>query len=201
MGLAATTFSQFLPDSATSHMRVGPGYVRLATMEKLSQPLAHTIFATDYLTELYPQVLNREANTEELTRWVDLIGEARRTTRPWQFFTSDEYALLASKNNLPAAPPADTHWLELDTTWQERIRAFGTDTYWQNNGSRWSTFTASLYREILQREAGPAEVAHWTLGLTIDQRKRLVEILIDNYPAWRNEPFSEMGIEELRLPN
>lgn len=201
MGLAATTFSQYLPDTVTSHLRVGPGYVRSAAVEQLSLPGEVTVPVYEFLDELYPNVLNRDASGDELTRWAALIDEARRTTRPWQFFTSDEYAKLAAKNNLPAAPPADTHWLKLDATWQRRIRSFGSSDYWGKSGATWDNFTAALYRDILQREASPQGIADWSLELTIGQRKRLIEVLIDNYPNWANEPFSLMDVEKLRLPN
>ncbi len=53
MGLAATTFSQYLPDTTTAHMRVGPGFVRTAAVQQHSLAGDHSIPVKEFLIAQY----------------------------------------------------------------------------------------------------------------------------------------------------
>jgi hypothetical protein len=202
MGLSATVFSQFLPDSLTDHMRVGPGQMhQLAKTElvlrtddpQLASPGAFLEFA-------YPLTVGRKASAEELATWQRDLSRAIRTTRAWNFFISPEYARKARERGWPPPPPEHPHWTAGTPEWRSRIKAFGADEYFAKCGGHLTGLTKTLYRDILQRPAGAQELATWPTGLTEAQRWRLAEILLAQGRQWHSQAFPGLTMEELRLP-
>lgn len=202
MGLSATTFTQFLSDDFTGHMRVGPGYLQERAGEFLAEAgaAAQRLDARSFLALAYPACLDRRPTPAELDVWDRLLDRARRTTMAWQFFTSDEYARRAAEKGWPPPPPEAIHWADYDPVWRDRIAGYDSDEYWARCGGTLPGFTKSLYRDILQRPASSPEVAAWTGGLARGQRKRLAVVLLDNAARWRSAPFTGLPVKDLRLP-
>ncbi len=202
MGLSATVFSQFLPDSLTHHMRVGPVHMHQQAKTELvlrtgDPQLAHPGAFLEYA---YPLTVGRPASAEEAAVWQRDLSRAIRTTRAWDFFISPEYAAKAPERGWPLPPPENSHWTMGTPEWRSRIKAFGADEYFAKCGGHLTGFTKSLYRDILQRPAGAEELVAWPTGLTEAQRWRLAEILLARGRQWHSQAFPGMTVEELRLP-
>ncbi len=201
MGLSATTFSQFMPDPFTGHMRVGPGYTFRPAVEELARQTELSPLNTprEFLAHIYPQVIGRSASNEELERWEKDIQLARRTTLAWRFFTSGEYQKNTVQKNWPA-PPTDTiHWLDMDPVWRDRIRAYGNPEYWAKTGKNMPGYIKSLYRDILRRPCSQKELDTWTPSLSTSQRHRLASILLENNRRWHSQSYPGLSVEEMRL--
>ncbi len=77
MGVAATSFTRFMPDSWTEHMKVGPGLVRLRAVETLGgrgemvikDLSANVVDPQGFLKAIYPSIIGREATPRELENW------------------------------------------------------------------------------------------------------------------------------------
>lgn len=201
MGLSATTFSQFLPDSFTGHMRVGPGYTFRPAVEELARQTDINSMDSprEFMTHIYPQVVGRSASDEELTRWENDIQMARRTTLAWRFFTSGEYQKKAVQNRWPSPPQEAVHWLDMDPVWRDKIRAFGSIEYWTKTGQTLPGFIKALYRDILRRPCSQEELDSWTSSLSTSQRHRLASILLENNRRWHSQPYPGLSVEEMRL--
>ena len=201
MGLSATTFSQFLADDFTGHMRVGPGYLRVQAIETLAfaDYTPEQSLPDNYLQLIYPKIVERQATADELEVWVELIAKARRTTMAWQFFTSEEYARKSMDREWPAPPPEETHWVLFPPEWRHRIAAFGSEIYWRRCGGNFTGFTKCLYRDILQRGGSAKEIAGWKANLTVGQRKRLASVLLEQRLELGTWPFTGLTVKELRL--
>jgi len=202
MGLAATTFSQFLDDDFTRHMQTGPYYLRSRVVPALARTTSPSgVFRTGtYLANIYPATIGRAAEPEELDRWRDLVDRARRTTMAWQFYTSPEYAARSDSLGWPPAPDPAVHWVDFPPEWRSRVLAFDSQEYWARCGNDLRGFTKCLYRDILQRPGSSAEVAAWNGNLTEGQRKRLAWLLLENRHRLEHLPFTGMSLAELRFP-
>ena len=112
MGLAATTFSQGLPDALTRHVQVGPGYVRTRAVAVLvagtsatrAPASGETTADAAYLGRLYRQIFARPVSPDELARWDVLLRRARHCTWAYMVLTSREYAARAAKGTVPTPP-------------------------------------------------------------------------------------------------
>ncbi len=202
MGLAATTFSQFLDDDFTRHMQTGPYYLRSRVVPVLARATSLSgVFRTDsYLAKIYPATIGRAAEPEELGHWRDLIDRARRTTMAWQFYTSPEYAARSDSLGWPPAPDPAVHWVDFPPEWRSRVLAFDSPEYWARCGNDLRGFTKCLYRDILQRPGSSTEIAAWNGNLTEGQRKRLAWLLLENRRRLERRPFTGMSLAELRFP-
>nr|MEE4268801.1 CPBP family intramembrane glutamic endopeptidase [Candidatus Krumholzibacteria bacterium] len=180
MGLSATVFSQFLPDSLTHHMRVGPVHMHQQAKTELVLRTDDPQLANpgEFLEYAYPLTVGRKASAEERAVWQRDVSRAIRTTRAWNFFISPEYARKAPERGWPAPPPEHPHWTAGTPEWRSRIKAYGAEEYFAKCGGHLTGFTKTLYRDILQRPAGAEELAEWPTGLTEAQRWRLAEILL-----------------------
>jgi hypothetical protein len=201
MGLSATTFSQFLPDDFTGHVRVGPGYLQAQAVESL----ARARYTTEqnqpraFMELIYPETVGRRASADELDLWEDIIGQAMRAGRAWQFFLSEEYARKSAELGWPPPPDGNVLWLDYPPEWRDRIHAYTSGEYLARCGGDWTGFTKCLYRDILQRSPGSEELAGWDNNLNQVQRKRLARILLAGCNRFRNQPFGGMSVAELRL--
>ncbi len=200
MGLAATVFSQFLADDFTGHMRVGPGYTRALALENLaaagsqdSEMLPH------FLERIYPGLLERDPTPDELAAWQRTLTRARLTGLATQFFHSEEYRRKAARRGWPLPPGTARHWTEYPPEWRIRIAAFGDPEYLERCGQGWTDFLLCLYRDILQRQPGDAELAAWTRQLTSNERRAVARAILDHRLSWRRAPFSGLPVSELRL--
>lgn len=201
MGLSATTFSQFLPDDFTGHVRVGPGYLQARAVESLAlaeytpdqnQPRA-------FIELIYPETVGRRASADELDLWEDLIGQSMRAGRAWQFFLSEEYASKSAQLGWPPPPGKDVFWLDYPPDWRDRIHGYTSNEYLARCGGSWTAFTKCLYRDILQRPCSSAELAGWNNDLNEVQRRRLATVLLSQGSKWNSQPFSGMSVADLRL--
>lgn len=199
MGLCATTFSQFLPDELTRHLRVGPGYVRNEALVELADFPQRD--SADYLTRIYPLTMEREITPEELETWVDLLNEARPSTRVFIFLSSSECRNRAIREGLEVPPPPEIHWVRWPEPWKKKIAHYAGDDYFRENGSTTEGFLRGLYRDILGRGASAEELATWTSHISRDQKKRLGEILLEHRLLKGQAIFEGMSVEELRLQN
>lgn len=202
MGLAATLFSQLVPDQMTGHMRVGPGTLHQEAKLEMARRTGEPPFTRirEFLTFAYPQTVGRGATSDELDRWETDLALALRTTRAWQFFTSDEYARKAKTRGWPPGPDEAVHWTAFSPEWRDRIAAFGSDSYWEACGATLPSFTRALYRDILHRDPGDAELQAWTRDLTVGQRWRLTSVLLEEGRQWHSRPYPGLDVDELRLP-
>ncbi len=203
MGLTATSFSQFLPDDLTRHVRVGPGYIRSEAVMHLAgravEP-GQTEPAT-YIRQIYPDTIGREATNLELKRWLELLSEARRSTWANIFLVSLEHRQRMADSGNPLPPPPETHWTDWPPEWKNRVLNFAGDEYWLGSGSNLEGYVRSLYRDILGREASAPGLAKWVTNLSIGQRKRFAEVLLDLRLQNGQQVFIGMSVEEFRLSN
>ncbi len=201
MGLAATAFTQLLPHDVTSHMRVGPGYVRSRAVPVLAavpgDPAASPV--AGFLGALYPTTVGRPATPPELARWDAAVGAARRGALAWYFFNTPERAKRFGP--LPDAPRRGdaTPWTDLDPAWRARIAPFAEPVYHEACGGTWEGFLACLYRDVLGREATAADLAAWPQRLSDRERQRLVEVLLARHRALAGTPFDTLTAVELEL--
>jgi Domain of unknown function (DUF4214) len=203
MGLTATTFTQFLPDDLTRHMRVGPGYVRSEAVWHLALENSGPEKATApaYIREIYPVTVGRPVHPKELQTWISLLDEARRSTWPYMFMVSDEYRARRSNSGQEMPPPPELHWTTWPPEWKKRVIRYSSDEFWQDSGENLPGFVTALYREILGRKASEEELILWTKNLSVGQRKRMVEVLLDHRLEYGQAVFSGMSVEDLRFPN
>lgn len=202
MGLAATTFTQLLPHALTSHMRVGPGYVRLRAVPALAGAAAvdpAQPVVAGFIGPLYPAAIGRPATAVELARWEASVGAARRGALAWYFFNAPEY-----RERFGQAPDAPrlgdaTPWTQLEPAWRARVAPFATAAYARAHGDTWEGFLGGIYRDVLGREAAPADLASWPQTLSARERERLVEVLLANRGRLRRAPFDTLTAEALEL--
>ena len=200
MGLAATVFSQFLADDLTGHMRVGPGYSRERAISHLAgpPPVADEMLPA-FLERIYPDLLERRPTADEITTWEQSLTRARLTGLAWQFFHSDEYLKRAREKGWPLPPGLARHWTRYEPEWRDRIAAFGQQAYLAKCGDGWTDFLKCLYRDILRRQPGQAELDSWTRELTSNERRTITRLILDQRLEWRRQPFAGVSVEELRL--
>lgn len=201
MGLSATSFTQFLSDDFTAHMKVGPGYLLDRAVDHMTahEPPGYRPTTREYLELAYPRTVGRKPTAAELDRWTADLAAARRPALAWSFYASAEYARKAPERGWPAPPPIAEHWLDLDPEWRQRIEEFGTAEYWSAAGGDFAGFVASLYPGILRREASSAEIAAWRPGPTSGQRRRLVRLLLEHRLEWHSSPYPGLPADEIRL--
>jgi len=203
MGLTATTFSQFLPDDLTRHMRVGPGYVRSEAVMFLAEGAGGFIKDDPaiYITQIYPHTIGRDISTDELGRWLELLNTARRSTWVNIFMVSDEYRNLLKDKGKQLPPPAEFHWTTWPPEWKNQVLEMAGDEYWEKCGKTQEGFVQSLYQNILGRTASDEAVAKWGPSLSIGQRKRMAEVLLEYRLQNGQLEFEGMSVEALRLSN
>jgi len=179
MGLAATTTTQFLPDSATRHMRVGPRYVRQETTRQYADAYpTHSRVPVDiFLAEVFAPCVGRAPSEAEIAALDQTLDAAARPVTAWHFFISTEYGMKADGRGLPPSPHPDQPWTTLSPEWQARIR----DLALRGAPLDWPDYIAFLYEEVLGRSAAPAEIAGWPPALNWSRRKQVTEALLN----WR----------------
>ena len=213
MGLAATTFSQGLPDPLTRHVQVGPGYVQTQAVAELARATsdshAPTASATAidaaYLDRIYAGVFGRSADADELARWLELLRRARRCTWAYMVLTSREYAARAAAGTAPTPPAPVQHWSGWPAPWRARLielsETAANDTTDTAASDGTEAYLRGLYRELLDREASSREIAAWNPRLSVTQRRRLAEVLL----TWRDHhgdaPVTGLDVTALALPN
>ena len=203
LGLTATTFSQFLPDDLTKHMRVGPGYVRSEAVMFLANGSGGTIQPdpSQYITQIYPETIGREITAHELGLWLELLNTARRSTWANIFIVSDEYRDLRKIEGKTPPPAPEDHWTTWPPEWRKMVIEWGSDDYWVSCGGTKEGFVQSLYQHLLGRTGSDEAVAQWSSKLSIGQRKRVAEVLLEYRLHYGQQDFSGMSVEEFRLSN
>ncbi len=200
MGLCATTFSQFLPDDLTRHMRVGPGYVRWEAMMVLADDSPINDPA-EFIEFVYPQTIGREVLPQELQTWCELVEEARPGTWASMFLTSAESQKRLASTGEELPPPDSKHWTDWPEDMKSRIEYFASENYWQKSGNSLEGFVGSLYVDILGRQASAQEIQSWKTTLTRNQKRRISELLLDLRLQQGHTEFTGMSVEEFRFPN
>ena len=206
MGLLATLVAQGLPDAWTQHLRAGPRYVRERTVPPVAAAAARQAAplpagearVSGYLAALYPGVVGRSASPGELARWWRSVAACRRGVLAWHFYISDEYW---RKFGAPAGQErldGERHWTRLPAPWPERIGAYARAQPGRP-ATAWEDFLRRLYREVLQREASPAELATWSRDLSVVQHQRLLRFLLAERHRLADAPFDTCRCEELLL--
>ncbi len=208
MGLLGAAFSQALPDTWTAHMRVGPGYIRHAVREDLTANRlwfapghgdwdAHPPLPAEFLGALYPGVVGRPLEPQELEVWQKALDRARRRTVIWQFLTSPEYA---REQRLGPPPTAEELPPDQWQHWRRIIATLDGDPYWQAHGENWPGYLAGLYEDLLGRKATTGEIAAWTPRLNLEQRHRIVDVLLNHAFQWRSKAPETLSFRALVAP-
>jgi len=201
MGLAATTFSQFLPDDWTGHVRIGPTAPRTAAVMDLAFAPGHIRTpARTWLAGAYPASAGRAATAAELDRWEQALAPLQGADTAWMFMTSEEYRNQATADGREFPPSGRTHWSRAGETWESRVLPFATEEYLRENGATFSGLVEAFYRDILDRQAAEAEVAAWSTDLSVGQRLRLSRWLLHHQTALAQAPFDSAGITDLSRP-
>lgn len=209
MGLAATSFSQFLPDEWTGHMKVGPGLVRRQVVDELGGRFAANgadaatnidPLPTEFLARMYPRILGREATGEELADWTRVLARNTRCQMACYLSTLPEYRRLAQEDGLLLPPPPGTRWYEAPPEWRQRYRTYGSEEYMAAHGGTRQGVFRELY-QVFYRRSWPADKPLPVMkpNLTVDQRRRLVEVLLANRRRWARSPFDPAMADELKL--
>jgi len=200
MGLTATTFSQFLPDQFTYHMRVGPGYVRSEAVSLLAEN-SDLNNATEFFDFAYPQTIGREIMPEELEAWTNLFNKARRTTWAYMFMTSSEKRKKLANSDEELPPAEVKHWADWPEKWKNELRLLASDEHWAKSGKTLDGYLSALYQEVLGRQASPQDLKPWQAPMSDKQRQRIAEVLLDLRLENGQAVFSGMEVEGFRLPN
>ncbi len=200
LGLTATTFSQFIPDDLTRHVRVGPGYIRaeavllLAEQTEIGNP-------SEFIELFYPQTMGRQVLPEELHTWTTLMNEARRSTWAYMFLTSGENRRRLAKAHEEVPPVEAEHWALWPRQWKSKIAAFASEDYWQKSGKTQDTYLKALYMDILGRQETPEGLQLWRKTLSTPQRQRIAEVLLELRLQQGQAVFTGMDVEDFRFPN
>ena len=200
LGLTATTFSQFLPDDLTGHVRVGPGFVRSEAVMLLAD-LDELVDPSEYFQFVYPHTIGRQVLPEELQAWTNLVDEAHRSTWAYMFLTSVENRNRLEKAKEQAPPAEVKHWSMWPEEWKIRIAAFASDDFYKKSGATMDGYLAGLYVDILGRRATPEAIQLWRTTLSPTQRQRIAEVLLDLRLQNGQAVFTGMDLEEFRYPN
>ncbi len=203
MALTATTFSQFLPDDLTQHVRVGPAYVRSEATLHLAEQAVGAVQAdpATFIRQIYPDTMGRQVNEQELKLWLELLAEARRSTWAQIFLVSSEHRNRMKISGNPLPPKPEYHWTDWPPEWKNQILQFAGDEYWFSSGSGLEGYANSLYRDILGRKPSAQELASWGTTLSIGQRKRIAEVLLVLRLENGQRDFTGMSVEKFRLSN
>ncbi|MCP4291553.1 MAG: DUF4214 domain-containing protein [bacterium] len=203
MGLVATTFSQFLPDDFTRHMRVGPGYVRHEAVTRLAEnkDLEPSVDAQEFLSQIYPSCMGREIQANEIVTWLSLIDQSRRYAWANIFIVSSENRTRRELTQQSAPPKPEIHWTQWEPQWKKQVQDFASDEYWLSHGGNWRTYASALYQDVLNRGASAAELDSWNAKLSVGQRKRLVAALLEYRLENGTEVFQGMTIEDFKMAN
>jgi hypothetical protein len=202
MGVLATLAAQGMPDRWTEHMRAGPRAVRQRAVPALAES-AHAATADlpdgaprtrAFIAELYPGIVGRPAESEEMERWWLSLQPALRAVQAWHMYRSDEYQRRLGDPAADPPLPGPVHWTRLPAPWPERIGAWSRRT---DDGQ--VPDMAALYRGILRRPGSPAEHTGWPAGFSITQRQRMVEILLEHRRRLAAAPFDTMGCADLLI--
>lgn len=206
MGLAATTFSQFTPDAWTEHMKVGPGLVRRRVLTSLAgnitddalPPLMqHDQDAGEFLTRIYPLVLERDISAAELATWQNTLRRNLCAAMVYRLVEEIEYQHLVDSGKAHLAPPAAPHWTEASPAWQERIQELSSQEYWLSHGNTLDGFYRGLFADTYQRPFPATARFYISEQLTAHQRRRLVEVLHQYRQRWLKQPFSGISDHDL----
>jgi hypothetical protein len=208
MGLLATLVAQGLPDTWTDHMRVGPRYVRQRAVPVLAAEAARIAAAepatseqvATFVAALYPDIVGRAASLDELEGWSLSVAACQRGSVAWLFYLSDEYRRRFGEPAGEALLPGNVHWTRLPVPWPERIGAH-TGLGSAPAADDWTDHLRRLYREVLGREPQPAELASWSPALSLQQERRLVEVVFEQRRALAATAFQTLGCEQMRLPH
>jgi len=146
MGVAATSFTRFMPDSWTEHMKAGPGLVRLRAVEMLGgrgemvieELAANVVDPQEFLEAIYPSIIGREATPRELENWEAALTRGLCCDTVYFLATVQIYRSLAeTKPVMPRVRPAP--------------RALPTGP-----GSRWMVWCRVSTRPVMPRVASTA---------------------------------------------
>lgn len=200
MGLTATTFSQFLPDDLTRHMRVGPGYVRSEAVSYLAnQPAFKT--SADFIEFAYPQTIGRPAHLQEEQNWTQQVNQGQRSTWAYMFLSSDEKRRRLAEAEQQTSPPNTEHWTAWPEEWKSRIHYYASEDYWLKSGKTEAGYLGALYGDILERKASAKEINAWSAALSITQKQRIAEVLLNLRLKQGQAEFKAMDVEEFKYPN
>ncbi len=126
---------------------------------------------------------------------------ARRSTWANIFLVSEEHRHLRAAAGLPLPPPPEIHWSAWSPEWKNLVLEYAGDEYWLNSGGDLEGYLQALYRDILGREASAQELDLWGTTLSIGQRKRFAEVLLELRLENGQKEFTGMSVEKFRLSN
>lgn len=206
MGVAAASFTQFMPVSWTYHMKVGPGLVRLRAVETLGgggelvieKLAANVVEPVAFLRAIYPQVIGREATPGELAVWDSALTRGLRCDTVYFLALIDKYRQLAKRNLAMPPPPTGIHWTEAPPPWRPRIEAFGSDEYWRAHGANIDGYFRAVWVDLFGEEWPQTAPAYISPLLSPPQCRRLVEVLHEQRPNLRRAPLTAISDEALR---
>jgi hypothetical protein len=200
MGIAATALVQFGPPLGFEHARTGPRAVRhrLTTALGTAIAVADTTDVPGLVRAFFPATVGRPAGTAEVAAWSRAVATRLRERIVWQFLTSEELRTRAPDRALPPT----TRYALPDEPWRGRIMALGSPAFRRDAGGTDDDFLRALYREILEREPAPAELASWRTALVPapPHRRALAAALFDARRALRATPSDTLAADRLRLP-
>ncbi len=200
MGITATALVQFGPPLGFEHARTGPRAVRhrLTTALGAADAVADTTDVPGLVRVFFPATVGRPAGDTEADAWSHAVATRLRERIAWQFLTSEELRTRAPGRALPPT----TRFVLPDEPWRGRIVALGSPAFRRNAGGTDSDFLRALYREILEREPAPEELAGWRTALVPapPHRRALAAALFDARRALRAAPGDTLAADRLRLP-
>jgi len=200
MGIAATALVQFGPPLGFEHARTGPRAARhrLTTALAAADAIADTADVPGLVRAFFPPTIGRPAADAEAAAWSRAVATRLRERIAWQFLTSEELRTRAPDR---ALPPTARFALP-DEPWRGRIVTLGSPAFRRDAGGTDDDFLRALYREILEREPAPEELAGWRAALVPapPHRRALATALFDARRALRAASGDTLSANRLRLP-
>ena len=200
MAVLATVYTQFLPENINAHLRVGPGYVFHAQLDEVYAEQAaledHCVTKAFYEEAGGSIATYNRALFDTILQGQATPGELERFTRQWELQWHARAAAAFERARM------EKDGLRVDeAACVQRGEELAAD--WLNDDgakrmpddrASWTAFITSLYREVLDREGSPGEIASWSPDPDISFRRAMIHAVFKE-PAF----FRRTGTAAARL--
>lgn len=179
-----------------------PGNVGYSTLHGVRERARNIAYAEPVVRALYHDMLQRQPDPTGLGTWTSWVlagrpasalGDGIARSREYvEQRVIEAYATILRRAPDPAGFEVQVQAIMAGVFRVEDLRGqlIASPEYYAAAGGNHAAYVAKLYRDILQREAVPAEIAWWTS--TISARG----LAIAPYGVWRSRESAELRVHE-----